>query len=209
MQTINAEMFYKAANFIDTKKRYTEALSCVLVEPHENGALVIACNGSDFVCFLDREAENITEPYLIEPSKALLTACKPTKVGRKLARWDNASFSVVHSGETIFLSPKSPIKHDQYPNWRAFFNPEKLETKELFGQVVFNPSSLKAFCSLSDGNGLRFFGTGASGNPIFVKVVQMPDFIGITMPLMLSEEEESEIKSNSLFISDKPLLIAV
>ena len=170
------------------------AMSCVRIEPHPSGAVLLALDGHNMAVFIDRHAEGVTEPVNVRLFKPLANACKATKVGAKYLVIEAGGVSVANAGGAAsYVEPSDVLRPGWlYPDWRPFFlRAQQDRSPRKFGEVMFNSKDLPAFIGMRQNQGsIRFFGHGEPGEPVYVKVSGIPEFVGIIMPTIPEYEDQ-------------------
>lgn len=172
-----------------------EAMSCVRIEPHPAGAVLLALDGHNMAVFIDRHAAGVTEPINVQLFKPLAAACKAAKVGGdKFLCIEGGRVSVANmAGVPSYVEPVDILRPGWlYPDWRPFFRRAKQQQRERnFGEVAFKSEDLPAFLGMRRGQGsIRFYGNGEAGMPVYVKVSGLPEFVGIIMPTVPAYEDQ-------------------
>jgi hypothetical protein len=197
--TVTADKLIKVAHFRNREEtRYY--LCGVLVEPHEDGALLVATDGHILVTWLDREGK-CDRPTIVAVPRYLSDLCRPDKSAGPLFGESTRMVSVSGTTATVFdveaaKKDEPPKTHvigtvanaavdGTFPDWRRVAQ----ERPESSGPVGFDPSLLARFSRVLARNEKMTLRLTGETTPARVVWSREPDFFGLVMPMRGGDRE--------------------
>jgi hypothetical protein len=197
MIKFDAGLFAKVAKF-KAEFDIRGYLEGVRIEPHhERGAVAVATNGHILAAMHDPDGV-CDEPMTVRCTEDFLLACKASKrddyAAKRMVMVDSGLAKVIFTDLTraaikdgdIYVLPNSPALEGQYPDWQKILSNGKDLEKSMSACIC--ASYLRKFTAVAgkDFAAMQFWQSrevDRSSSPVYVQIEQIPEFIGVIMPL--------------------------
>jgi len=195
--TVTADKLAKMAVFRHRKEtRYY--LCGVLVEPHDEGALMVATDGHMLAAWLDRDGA-CAAPTIVAWPRYLADLCRPDRSAgplfgnrRRMVRVTGSTAEVFDVVERKGEAPADEqvgtvanvVVDGTYPDWRRVTQPVPQSDGSA---VFFNPALLARLAKITPKHKALQVSLSLPSAPARITMPDEPDFYAIVMPMRGSE----------------------
>lgn len=193
MITITADKLIKCGHFRSREEtRYY--LNGVFVEPHDEGALLVATDGYCLVTWLDRKGK-CTAPAIVALPRYLTDLCRPDRsLGplfgerRRMVRVEDGTATVYDHVTDKWKPPYDVtigtvadcIVDGTYPDWRRFTEDLSAKNEPAF----FSAGYLGRFAKIAPKRESMQVVITGERSPARILMPAEPDFFGLVMPMV-------------------------